>query len=735
MKVSTFTLRQSTAIAVVGILGLHTANSHAALCEYVVQSEWGNGFVAAVRITNNTNTPINGWSVNWNYTDGTTRTGGWNANISGNNPFTASGVGWNDRINPGQSVEFGVQGNKGVANSPAQRPTVTGAVCGSAASTSSTSSVIAPRTSSSNSSVRSSIASISSNSSVLPSSSASSGISVSSSTRSSSSSVNWSLSSSSMSSSSSSLRPNTLPIASLEATITGSTVYVDARASRDTDGDALTYSIDFGDGTTIKYPNVWHTYLSAGDYSITLKVSDGRDTVTETRIINAQPTTGNQPPIAMLTAPRERSTIAAHATASFDPEGTPLTYEWDFGDGAFTGDARTRINNCAPGSTAVTVTVSDGELADTRQVSVPGGSCIYVFDLLPDPQFTATVEGNRVSVDGRNSRDATSLTWDFGDGSPRVTGVLASHTYATGGTYNIELNVGGPSLFSNRLSQSVIIDLPISNSSSSSSSGQTSMQSSSRSSTVSQQSSSIPSSSSSSSLASSSIRSNASSSVFDRNSYSARRAATAPVIDGTADAVWDIASWSPIDVFWLGTQPNPSAQDYSGRYKALWDEDYLYLLFDITDDRIFDGTRDALDRYWEDDTVELFIDENKNGGQHSYNTSAWAYHISTYGDVVDYTTSGPKLLNDHIDVRLVSVGDKHLWELRVRIYGEDYADWKTNTPLKLTTGKLMGFSASYIDNDGSQQRESMMGSVDTQGHKNNQGYLDASVFGSLKLVE
>jgi len=47
----------------------------------------------------------------------------------------------------------------------------------------------------------------------------------------------------------------------------------------------------------------------------------------------------------------------------------------------------------------------------------------------------------------------------------------------------------------------------------------------------------------------------------------------------------------------------------------------------------------------------------------------------------------------------------------------------------------MGFSACYIDNDGSAQRESMMGSVDTQGHKNNQGYLDASVFGSLLLVE
>lgn len=156
----------------------------------------------------------------------------------------------------------------------------------------------------------------------------------------------------------------------------------------------------------------------------------------------------------------------------------------------------------------------------------------------------------------------------------------------------------------------------------------------------------------------------------------------------------------------------------------------------IEDDKLFDGVADPLDRYWEDDTVELFIDENRNGGQHGYNTSAWAYHVSTSGDVVDYTTSGPKLLNDHIQVaRGMSANNLHTWELRIKIYGEDYADWKTNTPLTLSAGKLMGFSVAYIDNDGSPQRESMMGSVDTQGHKNNQGYLDASVFGTMLLVE
>lgn len=234
---------------------------------------------------------------------------------------------------------------------------------------------------------------------------------------------------------------------------------------------------------------------------------------------------------------------------------------------------------------------------------------------------------------------------------------------------------------------------------------------------------------------SSSSSSTSSSSSSDRNHYDAPHATTAPIIDGVMDAVWDAAPWAPIDVFWLGTQ-HPSAQDFSGRYKAMWNAGNLFLLFDITDDVLFDNWPNPLEHYWDDDSVEIFLDENKNGGNHQYNTSAWAYHVSTLGDVVDFTNSTTaKLLNDHITMRKVSVGSKHLWEMSVRVYGENYNDATTNTPVVLFAGKQMGFSVCYNDNDGSPQRESMIGSVDTQGHKNDQGYIDASVFGSMTLVE
>ena len=89
----------------------------AATCEYLIANEWNSGFTANIRITNTDSAPINGWEVSWGYTDGSSRTSGWNANVSGSNPYTATPLNWNSTINPGQFIEFGVQGSKGSAPS------------------------------------------------------------------------------------------------------------------------------------------------------------------------------------------------------------------------------------------------------------------------------------------------------------------------------------------------------------------------------------------------------------------------------------------------------------------------------------------------------------------------------------------------------------------------------------------------------------------------------------------
>lgn len=96
-------------------------------CSYVIGSQWGNGFTAAIRVKNTGMQTLNGWSVNWQYSDGSKVTNLWNASLSGSNPYNAKNLGWNANIKPGQTVEFGFQGSK--PSGAAAVPAVTGSVC------------------------------------------------------------------------------------------------------------------------------------------------------------------------------------------------------------------------------------------------------------------------------------------------------------------------------------------------------------------------------------------------------------------------------------------------------------------------------------------------------------------------------------------------------------------------------------------------------------------------------
>jgi len=78
---------------------------------------------------------------------------------------------------------------------------------------------------------------------------------------------------------------NNAPTAIVTANPTAGTapliVQFDASASTDTDGDALTYFWNFGDGNTAAGSNPMHTYTSIGNYTATVTVNDsngGTDT-------------------------------------------------------------------------------------------------------------------------------------------------------------------------------------------------------------------------------------------------------------------------------------------------------------------------------------------------------------------------------------------------------------------------------------------------------------------------
>lgn len=130
-------------------LGLAVASqSSTAACVYKISNEWNTGLTGEIVVTNSGSTAVNGWTVGWQYA--TNRlTGSWNAILSGNNPYSASNMGWNGTLQPGQSASFGFQVDK--RGGSAEIPSLTGSICsGTQGGSSSPSSI--PSTSSSRSS-------------------------------------------------------------------------------------------------------------------------------------------------------------------------------------------------------------------------------------------------------------------------------------------------------------------------------------------------------------------------------------------------------------------------------------------------------------------------------------------------------------------------------------------------------------------------------------------------------
>jgi hypothetical protein len=226
-------------------------------------------------------------------------------------------------------------------------------------------------------------------------------------------------------------------------------------------------------------------------------------------------------------------------------------------------------------------------------------------------------------------------------------------------------------------------------------------------------------------------------SPIDENSsdgyYEALYSETAPVIDGAADEVcWQNATWAEMNYLWKGLVS--SSADFSGRYKITWDENKIYLLVEVTDDVIFNSSNE-MTNYWMGDCVEVFIDEDQSGGNHQYSYNAFAYHVSyETGNAYDYSPRGTAQIYDHVKVEISQQDNTYLWEMAIEIYDDSYTDDGDNTPVVLTADKSLGFTLAYCDNDvNNYSRDAFIGSKSTHGVDNDEGYINADVFGGLLL--
>jgi PKD repeat protein len=181
---------------------------------------------------------------------------------------------------------------------------------------------------------------------------------------------------------------NARPTAVLNAikvACTGDQISFDASGTNDPDGDALTYTWDFGDGSGGSGSNPTHAYDKGGNYSVQLKVDDKKGTDCSSDVTNINVRI-NTPPVADA-GPNHvccLDTVSEFdGSQSYDADGDTLTYTWDFGDGNTGDGAKVTHVYKTIGKYLVTLTVNDNS----------GTSCDTATD-----SFTAVVNATPTSI-------------------------------------------------------------------------------------------------------------------------------------------------------------------------------------------------------------------------------------------------------------------------------------------------------------------------------------------------
>jgi len=222
-------------------------------------------------------------------------------------------------------------------------------------------------------------------------------------------------------------------------------VSFDASGSTDPNGDALTYTWGFENGTTATGITIDNEFTEFGNHVVTLTVNDGNGN-TDSTTLTITVTNPNLPPVALFTNDVNTGIVPAlvvfDASGSTDPNGDALTYTWDFGNGDTTTGVTTSYEFTSIGDFEVTLTVSDGNLESSivKRILITDGTPIasIVIDRMSGFAPLEVVFDASDSVDPSNN--ALSYAWDFGDGTSG-SGVNITHTFTTVGQYNVLLTI------------------------------------------------------------------------------------------------------------------------------------------------------------------------------------------------------------------------------------------------------------------------------------------------------
>ncbi len=235
------------------------------------------------------------------------------------------------------------------------------------------------------------------------------------------------------------------PIAAVSANPTSGTtpltVNFSSQGSYDPDGTIVSYSWNFGDGTNSTAANPVKVYNSAGSFTAVLTVTDNSGaTNSKSVVITAtaqQPS--NQSPVAAVganvTSGLAPLTVNFSSQGSYDPDGTIVSYVWNFGDGTASSNQANPLHVYSNvGNYTATLTVTDNNGAtNSRSVGIsvqgqpPPPSTTYTLAASP----SSVAPGGQVTVSWTAPSNSSPRDWIglFKVGSANTEYIWWEYTY------------------------------------------------------------------------------------------------------------------------------------------------------------------------------------------------------------------------------------------------------------------------------------------------------------------